>query len=270
MANTIAIYNFKGGVGKTTSTFNLAHTWSKSFKVLVIDLDPQCNLTDALTPHKPKEQVYYYLKCLLHDQPAHVEPILINPYLHLIPGDYQMVGLESNNQFITFGAEIIHRFLAPFQRDYDLILIDCPTNFGMIVQSLFQNIDHILIPTIPDSFSVSGVKTLVAYLRTLKTEKTLKILGIFFNMYRKELHQNRESLEAAKALFGEMILNTTVRNSIRVREAVAQGASINDLDPENQVAYDFNHLCEELLDKLSENKTIHQLQTALKESRISA
>ncbi len=269
MANNIAIYNFKGGVGKTTTTFNVGSNWSQSFKVLLIDFDPQCNLTDTLIHEKPKETIYYYTKCLLHDQPIHISPIEITPYLHIVPGDYQMVNAESNNQFITFGPEMLHRLLTPLQREYDIILMDCPTNFGVLVRSIFQNIDHILIPTIPDSFSASGVKTLVNYLSTLKTDKHLKILGILFNMYRRELHQNREAFEKAQALFGNMILKTTISSSFHVREAINMGKSIQQLIPDHHVAKDFRKLCDELLEKLHENKTVQHLQEQL-HSRLSA
>ena len=100
MANTISIYNFKGGVGKTTTAINLGISWAKSFKVLLIDFDPQCNLSNSIAPDHESPTVYEYLKKVMHDHEIDPQPEEITPYLHVIPGDLQMTQIESNNQFI--------------------------------------------------------------------------------------------------------------------------------------------------------------------------
>lgn len=259
MSNNIAIYNFKGGVGKTTTTINLGYNWSKFFKVLLIDLDPQCNLTNVLAKDTLTSTINEHIKYLLHDQTPKIQPLAITPYLHLIPGDYKMVYTESNNQYITFGAEIMARFFKYVSKDYDLILLDCPTNFGVLVKSIFQNINSILIPTLPDTFSVTGVQTLMQYLATLDSPKPINILGIFFNMYRNDIIQNREILENAKHLFGKIILNTTIGTTVKVREAATQGLALSDYQPDNPVAKEFDKLCDELITKLNEIKTLDNI-----------
>ena len=134
MANTIAVYNFKGGVGKTSTTLSLAYSWSRAYKVLVIDCDPQSNLSQSLldSDYDQKEHNLYELTSkFLHNSIPDINPIKINPYLDLIQGDFRMSTLESNNQFISFGQTIIYGLLTSVRNKYDLILLDFPTHFGV-------------------------------------------------------------------------------------------------------------------------------------------
>lgn len=259
MSNNIAIYNFKGGVGKTTTTLNLGYGWSKHFKVLLIDCDPQCNLTNVAGNGSKTHTFYDQIKSLMHGRSPEISPLKITPYLHLIPGDYKMAELESNNHYINFGSEIHNKFFSYINKEYDLILMDCPTHFGVFVKSLFYSINSILIPTVPDTFSVTGVQTLLHHLSSLSSTHSINILGIFFNMYRKNIIQNSKVLETTKGLFGRLILNTTIGSSTRVREANSQGFSILNYESENPVAKDFEALCDELLSKLYEIKTIDEV-----------
>ena len=262
MANTIAVYNFKGGVGKTTSTLNLGYAWSRSFKVLVIDCDPQCNLTSAFNNGKGNDDktIFFYLRNLLHDHDSgSIEPIKITPYLHLLPGNFQMVGIESNNQFITFGVSIIQKLLYLVKKDYDLVIFDLPTHFGVLVKSFLTNVESVLIPAIPDSFSIEGVKKLLAYLYTVDRDKPMNILGIFFNMYRQNLIHHRDKYRESNDEFQDLILSTTVSNSIKVSEASDIGKSINRFNPENSVAKDFIQLSDELLAKFNSRFLDHEL-----------
>lgn len=249
MSNTVAIYNFKGGVGKTTTSLNLAYSWSKSFKVLLIDFDPQCNLTNALSAESHTETLYGYVKSILHDHPVEINPDRITPYLHLIPGDYSMINAESNSQFISFGSTIIKKLLWAVKKDYDFIIMDCPTNFGMLVKSILASSKSILIPAVADSFSIAGVQKLLTYLAAVDKNYALNILGVFFNMYNKKLNLSQEKYEEAKKVFGALILDKTISRSIKVGEANNVGTSVYRYSPENPVAKEFMELSEELLAK---------------------
>ncbi|MBR09922.1 MAG: hypothetical protein CMP48_19820 [Rickettsiales bacterium] len=251
MANTISIYNFKGGVGKTTTALNLGISWAKSFKVLLIDFDPQCNLTNSIGPEKSDyPSVYDYLRKVMHDHEISPEPEVINPYLHLIPGDLQMTQIESNNQFISFGREMVGKLLMHFRRDYDFIIMDCPTNFGVLVKSIIGASKNILVPAIADNFSMTGVKTLMTYLAAVENH-SLNILGVYFNMFNDNLNLTSKKFEEAKDLFGSLILENTVSRSIKVGEANDAGEAIEDYSPDNHAAQDFMKLSDELLAKFN-------------------
>jgi len=254
MANTIAVYNFKGGVGKTSTTLSLAHSWSRTYKILLIDCDPQANLSQALLEDNAINHdisLYGITKKLLHNSMPDLEPVRIHPYLNLIPGDFKMSKVESNSQFISFGHSIIHKLMSLVKSKYDLILLDFPTHFGMTVKSFIANIDSILIPAIPDSFSTSGFKQLLNYLAEVKKEKPLNILGIFFNQFRRNTLYHNEVIHAAKQTFGSLILNQRVRESIKVSEANDAALPIYTFMEESNVADDFLKLSEEVIGRLN-------------------
>ncbi len=255
MSNTIAVYNFKGGVGKTSAALNLALNWSQSFKVLVIDGDPQANLTHALLGDGggSDRTLFQFSRKIIHNGQPEIDPVVISRYLHLIPGDYQMAALESNSQFISFGHIIYYKLLCAMRCDYDFILLDCPTHFGVTVKSFIANADSILIPAIPDSFSTAGFTKLLNYLNEIKKEKSLHILGVFFNFYRKHTLLHRKIVREAEEELGDIIFSQKIRESIRVSEANFPNRFVLDSAQESAVAEDFLNLSEEVIGKFHTN-----------------
>ncbi|MEO9802063.1 MAG: ParA family protein [Reichenbachiella sp.] len=251
MSRTIAIYNFKGGVGKTSTTLNLALSWSRSFKVLVIDCDPQANLTHTLTDNVEHEiNLFTILKDVIHNRQHAIKPLELSGYLHIIPGHVKMAELESNSEFISFGNTIIYKLLAQVNRQYDFIILDCPTHFGKIVKFSLANVKSILIPAIPDSYSTTGFRQLLHYLKEVEREISLNVLGVFFNLFRKNTrHHQMIRLQAEKEL-GDVLLSHNVRQGIKVSEANWGHRSIYSFEEENEVANDFMRLSEEVLGRL--------------------
>ena len=248
---TIAIYNFKGGVGKTTSAYNLACGWSKKYKVLVIDCDPQCNLTNTILPnHKGKNSVYAYLREFVHNSIPSIEPIKINSKLHIIPGHYNMIDLESNNQFIEFGTIMMQRFLKQIKADYDIVLLDCPSYFGKTVKSVIANVDGLLIPATPDIFALKGAMKLMKHIKELKRSQKLNVFGIFLNRFKKDLIYHRKIRVVAKRIFGSLILPQIIRNSVRIGETTdPRFVRDEDDNPQNDVVNDFLALGEMIIRK---------------------
>jgi chromosome partitioning protein len=251
MSHTIAVYNFKGGVGKTSTTLSLAHSWSRSLKVLVIDCDPQSNLTQALTSESHSTTLFTLTKKLLHNDLPTIEPLEIHSYLHLIPGDYAMAEMESNTQFISFAHIIFYKLLGAIKHKYDIILLDCPTHFGVTVKSFITNINSILIPATPGSFSVSGFKTLLNYLNEVERSKPLNVLGIFFNQYRKQTLFHQKIVREAEKELGNLILDQRVRESIRVSESNEQNLPIYSFTEQSAVAEDFLKLSDEVIARMN-------------------
>ncbi|WP_421763000.1 ParA family protein [Ekhidna sp.] len=251
MSQSIAVYNFKGGVGKTSTVLSLAHSWSRSFKVLVIDCDPQANLTQALTDSDHHHSLFSLTKEFLHNEQPDIQPLEIHQYLHLIPGDYRMAEMESNTQFISFGHIIFYKLLSAIRHDYDFILLDFPTHFGVTVKSFLANINSILIPATPGSFSVAGFKKLLTYLQSVNHEHALQILGIFFNQYRKQTLFHQKIAREAEQQLGNLILDQRVRESIRVSEANEQNESVYAFTNQSAVAEDFLKLSEEVIERIN-------------------
>ncbi|WP_339792062.1 ParA family protein [uncultured Imperialibacter sp.] len=252
MGNTVAIYNFKGGVGKTTTALNLGYAWSRQFKVLLIDCDPQCNLSNSLGADNSTKSIYRYIKDLLHDNlPENIEAQEVTPYMHLLPGDYLMTEMESNSRFISFGPNIVQKLGYVLRKDYDIVIMDMPTHFGGLVKSMLTDVDSILIPALADSFSIDGIKKLLTFLYTVERKRPLNILGIYFNMYKQSLIHHREKYTEAMTEFEDLMLESTVSNSIKVSEAIDIGKSMNRVNPENKSAIDFLKLSDELMAKFN-------------------
>lgn len=249
MANSVAVYNFKGGVGKTTTALNLGYSWSKTFKVLLIDFDPQCNLSASLSDHECHPTLFHYIKNILHNHDYEFDPIAVHPYLDVLPGDYLISQIESNPQFISFGGEIIYKLLQRLDKEYDIIIMDCPTNFGPLVKSILNAADTILVPAQADSFSLDGIKKVLTYIASIGHGEELKVLGVFFNMYASQLLLHQENFRKAKDTFGDLFLDNTISRSIKVVEATEMGKPIASFDPENVVSVEFNAMSEELLEK---------------------
>ena len=247
---TIAVYNFKGGVGKTSTTFHVAQSWAQHFKVLVIDCDPQANLTYSFTGNEEHDETLYSIcRSYLHNGQPLINPVQFSPYLHLIPGDFSMVTLESNNKFLAFGESVFQRLLDTVRQHYDIILLDCPTHFGMTVQSALANADSILIPASPDQFSISGFEMLIEYLERIKCERSLNILGLFFNQYRKFTLLHQRVYKEAKEKLGHLVFEQTVRSSIQVSES-NESLSSYSFPEKNSVIEDYLALSEEIIERL--------------------
>ena len=251
MGQVVAVYNFKGGVGKTSTSLNLGLSWARSFRVLLIDCDPQANLTFALTGEKSFDQdLPKITKELLHSGQPEIKPIEVSYYLHLIPGSFQMSELESNSQYISFGNVIIYNLLNTLRHHYDFIILDFPTHFGVTVKSFLANANSILVPAVADSFSTSGIRQLLGYLNQIEKQPPLNLLGIFFNFYRKNTIYHNQVIEEAKMELGKLILDQQVRESIRVSEAQSVQQSIYQRLIDCPVAEDFQLLSEEVIGRI--------------------
>jgi chromosome partitioning protein len=255
--NSIAIYNFKGGVGKTTTTLNLGHSWSKTYKVLLIDMDPQCNLTNALGKSESKNTVHTYVKGLLHHHDVHLPIQTVKPYLDIISGDYKMAEIETNHQFISFGEEMIRKLLVTVKSEYDVVLIDCPTNFGVLVKAILTSSQKVLIPSVADSFSKTGIDRLFSFLSDIQKEKTLNVLGVFCNMFNPNNNYAKKNLELLKQHYGALVLDETISKSVHVREANEAGLQIEQLSDTATIAKEFDQLSEALLDRLNGNYLVN-------------
>ena len=254
MSNTIAVYNFKGGVGKTSTALSLAYSWSRSYKVLLIDCDPQTNLSQSVMQHEeipPVQTLFNLTKKLLHNDLPKIDPVKITPYLHLIPGHFDMATIEANTEFISFGHIIFYKLLSSLRHQYDFIILDCPSHFGVVVKSFIANIDSILIPAIPDSFSLDGLKKLLSYLYEVERTDPVVVLGIFFNQVRKHTLFHQRVIREAEQELGHLILDQRVRESIRVGEANDSNQSIYSFIDQSAVAEDFLQLSEEIIGRMN-------------------
>ncbi len=251
MSRTIAVFNFKGGVGKTTCTLSIASSLAKDMKVLVIDFDPQCNLTNSILSDLPlNDTIFTHIRYYLHNNIKDIESVKVGPGLFFIPGDFELSSLDSNSQFIEFGAVILQRIFQRLKREYDLIFIDCPTSFGKMVQYLLASVDNILVPLTPDSYSLRGALKLIKYIKSLDVEARPRILGLFFNRFRKRLLYHQKIRSVTRRIFGSFFIENTIRNTVRISENSSFKHDISPTEIQNPALKDFDELGQVLRKKL--------------------
>lgn len=247
--SVISIANHKGGVGKTTTTVNLAAGLAeRGLKVLIIDMDPQANATCSLGLPKQEQSIFQVL--MFQDDIQ--KPILELDRLDLLPSSIHLAGFEKNNEV---GKEfILQESLAPLKAQYDYILIDCPPSLGALTVSALTASDYVVIPLQPEYLALQGMTEFIKILRTVKTRMNseLELLGIVITQFdgRKILHQ--DILEHAYNKYGEIMFETRIRGNVALAEAQSMGKDIFTYDAASHGAKDYFALTDELIRKTRE------------------
>ncbi len=265
MATTLALLNLKGGVGKTSSVINLAaELRRRDFRVLVVDLDAQANLTQGLGVSDQLDRTLYTLLRREHK----LEDVLLTDFdvpdhPHLIPGTMQLALIDLELAARPMRELILARALEPLQSAYDFILLDCPPNFGMLSLNAITSSDYYLIPLQAEYFAVRGLVTLTTAVQELKreTEARVKLLGVFLTRYNAQKNLSRDVEIESRRVLGDKLFRNFVRENIAVAEAQAEGRSIFSYDdmrlkagrkvPPSNAAIDYRNICAELLERLA-------------------
>lgn len=242
MARIISVSNHKGGVGKTTIVANLGFALARNFKILLIDLDPQANLSSGLGFGDCEEHLGKYFKEIIHFRLPQVDPYVINSYVDIIPGKIDLIKME-NQLHDTIRAEfILKEILLPLKSKYDLIIIDCPPSFNLLTINALHSSNLILVPAKPEIFSIHGI----AHIKNFADENAIPF-KIIFNQVNANSTLHRETIQHAKEQFDGSLLNHTIRNTVVLAEAFENAQNIFSYKSESSGADDFVKLAEELL-----------------------
>ena len=244
MSKIIAISNHKGGVGKTTSAINIGAGLNKlGKKILLIDLDPQANLSQSLGIIEPERTIYGALRGL-HG----LEPINILPGLDLIPSTLDLSGAEIELSGEAGREFILRELLEPIKSKYSYILIDSPPSLGLLTINAFTASDLVFIPLQAQYLALQGLTKLVEVVDKIKKRlnPSLKIGGVFITQYDNRKVLNRDVAEAIKNHFPKEIFSTHIRDNIALAEAPAQGLDIFRYNPKSHGAEDYLSLSKEI------------------------
>jgi chromosome partitioning protein len=251
VARVIAFANQKGGVAKTTTTLNLGVALAEQGKrVMAIDLDPQGNLTMS-QGWNPDEIERSMFDVLVHKLP--ITEILRNSEIDVAVSSIDLAGAELALASMIGRERALEKALMPVLGDYDYILIDTPPSLGLLTINALVASNGVIVPVQCEYLSLRGLVQLENTLTMIRENlnPNVAIQGILPTMYDKRLLHSKEAVEILKENFGDLVLNTKIRKTVRYAEAPVKGMSVLKYDPTGEAAGMYRDLAKEVLDGAS-------------------
>lgn len=245
MTKIISIINHKGGVGKTTTTANLGGALTqKGYRVLLVDLDGQANLTMSLGLNSDLNETIYSSMKSGKDFPVYKN----KEGLEIVPSCLDLSAIESELINEPGRELILKSLLANIRERYDYILIDCPPSLSLLSLNALTASDGIIIPMQAQYLAMRGMDKLVNIINKVKSRinPSLYIYGILITMYDGRTNLNKSISEVVEETFHGKVFSSYIRNNISLAEAQANGKDIFHYDSKCNGAADYMNLCNEL------------------------
>ena len=251
MGKAIAIFNQKGGVGKTTTNINLAACLAlKGKKVLVLDIDPQGNTTSGLGISKKNLEATSY-DLLIEDG--------IDPYttiyrtkvdgMDIIPASVDLSGAEIALVEIEGREKRLKKALDAVKDNYDYIFVDCPPSLSLLTINALTAVDSVLIPIQCEFYALEGVSQLMSTIDLVRRRfnPDLSIQGVILSMFDGRANLSIQVADEVKRFFGEKMYSTVIPRNVRLAEAPGYGLPITSYDPKSKGAHAYMAFAEEFL-----------------------
>tara|TARA_B110000858_G_C17772911_1_gene460642 strand:+ start:433 stop:1206 length:774 start_codon:yes stop_codon:yes gene_type:complete len=252
MAKIISIANQKGGVGKTTTSVNLAACLGVlEKKVLLIDADPQSNASSSLGINQDKIRLGTY-QCIEHQSKA-IDCIekSSSPNVDIMPSHLDLVGAEIELVDKDAREFMLKTALQSIREDYDYIIIDCAPSLGLITLNALTASDSVIVPIQCEYFALEGLGKLMNTIKSIQNIQNpqLDIEGLLLTMYDSRLRLSNLVIDEVKTHFQDMVFKTVIQRNVRLSEAPSYGESIVMYDATCRGAVNYLNLAQELIEK---------------------
>jgi chromosome partitioning protein len=250
MGKIIALANQKGGVGKTTSSINLAASLAVlEYRTLLVDADPQANSTSGIgfDPRTIKASIY---ECIINDMdPKEAIQSTDTPNLYLLPAHIDLVGAEIEMINMRDREYKMKSVLDQVKDDYDFVIIDCSPSLGLITINALTASDSVVIPVQCEYFALEGLGKLLNTIKIVQNRlnTNLQIEGILLTMYDVRLRLSNQVVEEVKTHFQELVFDTIIQRNTRLSEAPSYGVSVIMHDANCKGAINYLNLAREII-----------------------